>query len=142
MNGCDSAPVRQGSEGRKGFTLIELMVVVAIIGILAAIAVGLFQSFAMRAKQSEAKELLAAIYTSEIAYFADTNAYGALTTAGFAPSGTPKFYTNVGDSNFTFTNVSFTATCSANLDRDNTEDIWQITSQSKSPTNTSNDVSN
>ncbi len=128
--------------GGKGFTLIELMIVVAIIGILAAIAVGLFSGFAKRAKQSEAKELLSAIYTSEATYFAETNAYGPLTTAGFTPSDTPKYYTNIGSSNFTFGPLSFTGSCSSNLDTDLTVDVWQITHASRAPQNLSNDVSN
>jgi prepilin-type N-terminal cleavage/methylation domain-containing protein len=128
--------------GGKGFTLIELMISIAIIGILAAIAVGLFSGFAKRAKQSEAKELLSAIYTSEATYFAESNAYGPLTTAGFTPSGTPKYYTNIGSANFTFSPTSFTGSCSSNLDTDLTRDIWQITHTSRAPQNLSNDVSN
>ena len=49
----------------KGFTLIELMIVVAIIGILAAIAIPNFSKFQARAKQSEAKANLKAIYTAK-----------------------------------------------------------------------------
>lgn len=45
---------------QKGFTLIELMIVVAIIGILAAIAMPAYQEYAVRAKVSEALSLVAA----------------------------------------------------------------------------------
>jgi len=60
---------------KKGFTLIELMIVVAIIGILAAIAIPNFLRFQARAKQSEAKQNLGAIYTAYISYFSDYNIY-------------------------------------------------------------------
>ena len=125
---------------KKGFTLIELMVAVAIIGVLAAIAVGLFRGYAMRAQQSEAKELLSSIYTAESAYFAEKGTYGLPSVAGFAPSNPPRYYTNIGDANFSFTTVSFTASCSTNLDNDPTLDVWVITEASRKPVNTSNDI--
>ena len=53
---------------KKGFTLIELMIVVAIIGILAAIAIPNFLQFQAKSKQSEAKTNLGGIFTAEIAY--------------------------------------------------------------------------
>jgi len=62
-------------EGQKGFTLVELMIVVAIIGILAAIAIPQYQSFTKKSKASEAKVILDAIVTSEIAYFAEQDEY-------------------------------------------------------------------
>jgi len=70
----------------RGFTLIELMIVVAIIGILAAIAIPNFLRFQARSKQSEAKASLKSYFTAERAYFADREAYtGNIYSVGFQP---------------------------------------------------------
>lgn len=66
-----------GLRGRKGFTLVELMIVVAIIGILAAIAIPNFLQFRLRAKTAEAKSNLGAIRTTEVAYFSEWNVFVA-----------------------------------------------------------------
>jgi type IV pilus assembly protein PilA len=65
------------SKARKGFTLIELMIVVAIIGILAAIAIPNFLRFQLKSKTSEGKVNLAAIRTAEEAYLAEFGQYVA-----------------------------------------------------------------
>jgi type IV pilus assembly protein PilA len=74
---------------RGGFTLIELMIVVAIIGILAAIAIPNFLKFQLRSKTGEAKTNLAALRTAEEGYFAEYGVYveaadypGAATVSG------------------------------------------------------------
>jgi type IV pilus assembly protein PilA len=55
----------------KGFTLIELMIVVAILGILAAIAIPALTKYMRRAKTSEAKVQIAKMFDSASAYFAE-----------------------------------------------------------------------
>lgn len=70
----------------KGFTLIELMIVVAIIGILAAIAIPNFIRFQARAKQSEVKGNLKSIFTAERSYYQEHDKYSAyIRSIGFAP---------------------------------------------------------
>ena len=71
---------------RKGFTLIELMIVVAIIGILAAIAIPNFLRFQLKSKTSEGKVNLAALRTAEESYLAE---FGSYVSAVAAPTTAP-----------------------------------------------------
>jgi len=71
---------------QDGFTLVELMVVVAIIGLLSAVAVPNFKKYQAKAKISEAKLQLSAAYTAQSSFFSDYNIYHhCLTYMGFDP---------------------------------------------------------
>jgi len=120
---------------QKGFTLIELMIVVVIIGILAALAIPRFMAATTKSKQSEVKGILKQIYTMERTYRQQYNQYwgqGTTANAGapnaFAPIGveitTNALYTyTITTANAT--NLLVTGTCSI-LDDDATVDTWTI----------------
>ena len=133
-------------KNQKGFTLIELMIVVAIIGILAAIAIPNFMTFRLKAKTSEAKSNLGSIRTCEEAYKAENDVYYAVATRypsaaatgtpdawvtsatgfsaiGFAPSG--RVYYDYTVDNITAT--SFIAHAYGDLDDDDVEAEYRIT---------------
>lgn len=74
------------NRNQKGFTLIELMIVVAIVGILAAVAIPAFQKYQAKSKTSEGRINLAAIATSEVAYQAEFDTY---TNCGWSPNAVP-----------------------------------------------------
>lgn len=59
-----------------GFTMIELLIVVAIIGVLATIGIPTFKKMIQKSKKSEAKVALGALYNAEAAFFAEYNTYG------------------------------------------------------------------
>ena len=68
---------------QKGFTLIELMIVVAIIGILAAIAVPAYQDYTIRSRVSEGASLAGAAKTAVDVWFSET---GSLATTPVTPA--------------------------------------------------------
>jgi type IV pilus assembly protein PilE len=69
---------------RRGFTLVELMVVVAIVAILAAIAIPTYGRYAYRARRPDGQELLLRIANAQERYYAVYNVYDDLKTIGYS----------------------------------------------------------
>ena len=139
-------------QNQKGFTLIELMIVVVIIGILAAIAIPNYRAYLANARRSEVKVNLAAIHKSEIAFHVANGRFSGFSEIGWGITGASQRFTyrtmatdsagNPGavevrgpSSGNTSENslypasssvVSFTATATGNIDDDGGQDEWHI----------------
>ena len=138
---------------RKGFTLVELMIVVAIIGILAAIAIPNFLNFRLKAKSSEAKSNLGATRSTQVAYFAEWSMWvGAqdwtpvggrinngnkvpwdpntrFSILGFAPEGQVFFDYNLEGNAWPTQTAGFTANAEGDLDGDGQISTFTISSE-------------
>ena len=69
---------------QTGFTLIELMVVVVIVGVLAAFAIPNFLRYRVQAMQAEARSNLGTIFVGEVSFFTERKEFGNFTDIGFA----------------------------------------------------------
>jgi len=96
---------------QKGFTLIELMIVIAIIGILAATAIPAYQDYTIRAKVNEVIVLASAARTNIAEYYISVGDYPSSTAAAGISTNTNQsdyvsaiqFDTSVGGSQLTYT---------------------------------------
>ncbi|MES2743972.1 MAG: type II secretion system protein [Bdellovibrionota bacterium] len=77
-----------GKNKQSGFSLVELMIVVGIIGVLATLALPRFKQFQSKAKLAEAANVLQHIYTLEQSYSLDNNQFITMPAYG-ANTGTP-----------------------------------------------------
>ncbi len=90
-------------ELQKGFTLIELMIVVAVLGIVAAIAIPNFLRYQMTSRQAEARTNLGGIFVAQTGYFGERSTYSSFDLIGFqiAGAGTNRYtyYTGAANGN-------------------------------------------
>jgi len=84
----------------SGFTLIEMMITTAIIGILAAIAVPSFAMFQARSRRSESYTNLSAIGRTEDAYYAESGTFVSTTTSWPGTSWTKESWTAASEAEF------------------------------------------
>jgi len=139
--------------GDAGFSLVELVIVIGILGILATLVYPNYLRYRAQSYQSEAKQNLGALYVAQWSFYADAVRFGSSTQIGFAISGNTTRYTyrthstdtagaDTGEVAINATlgtveaefaaipsasaSASFTATAAANLDADLILDQWHV----------------
>jgi prepilin-type N-terminal cleavage/methylation domain-containing protein len=126
--GSGSKSLTRRNKNQKGFTILELIVVAAILGILAGIAIPIYLSYLKRARQVEAPVALNEVKRLESMYFAFNGGYGTLDEIGYHPATALRYYTVtlelIPPSNGQ--PASFIATAAGSIDSDPDEDIWTI----------------
>lgn len=70
------ATVDSNNKRRSGFSIVELVIVVAVVGILASIAVPNFNSFKLKTQRGEAYTHLSEIYRKQMAFYLENKRYG------------------------------------------------------------------
>ena len=80
----------------RGFTLLELMIVVVIIAILAAIAIPTYGRYAIRAHRVDGQELLLRVANAQERFYSTRNQYGSLADVGYTDTTSDKGYYTVG----------------------------------------------
>jgi type IV pilus assembly protein PilA len=101
-----SYPENPMKQIQKGFTLIELMIVVAIVGILAAIALPAYQDYVVRSKMSETEAALAACKTSVSEYLSTKSSLPADVTAAGCSTQVTKYVASLDVATGVITGVS------------------------------------
>ena len=116
---------RQQTFKQQGFTLVEISIVIIILAIITSLVFPSYKKLVGKAKQTEAKTTLQAIYTAQKLYFAENNKYAtSLTDLDIEiPSDARYSY-----SNSALTNI-FSAKAEFNLDQDPALDTWTINEQ-------------
>ena len=73
---------------RRGFSLVELMITIAVLGVLASISIPTYISYSKRAMQAEARSTLMGIFAAEKNFYSEWGVYvGTLPIAGYEPAG-------------------------------------------------------
>lgn len=109
-------------KAQKGFTLIELMITVAVVAILAAVAIPNYSTYVKRGKAAEATSTLALLKNRMEQYYQDNKTYldtGALTAPCSPQAGTTKYFTYDCAAQQTASQFTLTATPIANQGVDN-----------------------
>ena len=135
-------------KNQSGFTLIELMIAVIIVGILAALAVPRFMAASTKSKQSEAQTILKQIYVNQRAYRQQSLKNTYFVTSDVASKDNQRAFRSIwveimDGCQYTFTLTAtadnFICTAEANIDGDGAVDTWVIDDQGQL-INTVNDV--